>query len=48
MYGTRQGQTAHERYIRDHYREADTAEMDYNIHSRFEKYVRAVSLRCLP
>ncbi|KAI4261108.1 MAG: hypothetical protein L6R42_003689 [Xanthoria sp. 1 TBL-2021] len=48
MYGTRQGQTAHERYIRDHYREADTAEMDYNIHSRFEKYIRAVSLRCLP
>lgn len=48
MYGTREGQTAHERYIRDHYRDADTAETNYNIHSRFEKYVRAVPLRYLP
>lgn len=43
MYGTREGQTAHERYIGTHYRNADVAETDYGMHSRFEKYVRVVS-----
>ncbi|KAI4217895.1 MAG: hypothetical protein L6R36_009227, partial [Xanthoria steineri] len=46
MYGTREGQTAHERYIGTHYRNADAAEMDYGMHSRFENDPSSTEVDC--
>ncbi|CAL8575090.1 hypothetical protein XPA_001033 [Xanthoria parietina] len=46
MYGTRQGQTEHHRYIGDHYNNADHAENQYNQHAMYENDPTSLDRDC--
>ncbi|KAL8984106.1 MAG: hypothetical protein Q9205_001844 [Flavoplaca limonia] len=46
IYGTRDGQTTHEGYITNRYRDADRAEVDYREHSKYENDPTSEEVDC--